>query len=91
MSAPPSPFNVEIGPHRRFAFVRADIDEFKRIKNEHGGTVNDVVLSVVTGALGNYLRARGHDTSELELRAMVPVSVRAPSPSTGRSATASRR
>ena len=87
---PPSPFNVEIGPHRRFAFVRADLDEFKRIKNEHGGTVNDVVLSVVTGALGNYLRARGHDTSELELRAMVPVSVRA-EPSTARSATASRR
>ncbi len=77
MSAPPSPFNVDIGPHRRFAFVRADINELKRIKNEHGGTVNDVVLSVVTGALGNYLRARGHDTSELEMKAMVPVSVRA--------------
>ena len=56
---------------------RADLDEFKRIKNDHGGTVNDVVLSVVAGALGNYLRARGHDTSELEMRAMVPVSVRA--------------
>ncbi len=77
LSAPPSPFNVDIGPHRRFSFARADIDEFKRIKNEHGGTVNDVVLSAVTGALGNYLRARGHDTSELEMRAMVPVSVRA--------------
>jgi WS/DGAT/MGAT family acyltransferase len=76
MSAPHSPFNVDIGPHRRFTFVRADINEFKRIKNEHGGTVNDVVLSAVTGALGNYLRARGHDTSELEMRAMVPVSVR---------------
>ena len=49
----------------------------KRVKDEHGGTVNDVVLSVVAGALGNYLRARGHDTEGLELRAMVPVSVRA--------------
>jgi diacylglycerol O-acyltransferase / wax synthase len=77
MAAPPSPFNVEIGPHRRFAMVSGDVAEFKRIKNEHGGTLNDVVLSVVTGALGNYLRARGRDTSELELRAMVPVSVRA--------------
>ena len=57
--------------------MRADLDELKRVKNEHGGTVNDVVLSVVTGALGRYLRARGHDTEELELRAMVPVSVRA--------------
>jgi WS/DGAT/MGAT family acyltransferase len=77
MSAPASPFNVDIGPHRRFTWVSGDVAEFKRIKNEHGGTLNDVVLSVVTGAIGNYLRARGHDTSELELRAMVPVSVRA--------------
>ena len=77
IAAPSSPFNVEIGPHRRFTWVSGDVAEFKRIKNAHGGTLNDVVLSVVTGALGNYLRARGHDTSELELRAMVPVSVRA--------------
>jgi diacylglycerol O-acyltransferase len=76
MAAPGTPFNVEIGPHRRIAFVRADLADLKRVKNEHGGTVNDVVLSVVTGALGNYLRARGHDTENLEIRAMVPVSVR---------------
>jgi diacylglycerol O-acyltransferase len=76
-SAPGTPFNVEIGPHRRIAFVRADLGDLKRVKNAHGGTVNDVVLSVVAGALGNYLRARGHDTEELKMRAMVPVSVRA--------------
>jgi WS/DGAT/MGAT family acyltransferase len=77
MSAPSTPFNVEIGPHRRLAFVRTELSLLKQVKDEHGGTVNDVVLSVVTGALGNYLRARGHETDELELRAMVPVSVRA--------------
>ena len=77
LSAPRTPLNVEIGPHRRFAYVDADLDEFKRIKNELGGTVNDVVLAVVTGALGRYMRARGFDTTDLELRAMVPVSVRA--------------
>ena len=76
-SAPPSPFNVKIGSHRRFAWVNADLGELKRIKNELGGTVNDVVLAVVTGALGRYLRARGIETRDLELRAMVPVSVRA--------------
>ncbi|HET6571648.1 MAG TPA: wax ester/triacylglycerol synthase family O-acyltransferase [Solirubrobacterales bacterium] len=76
-AAPSTPFNVEIGPHRRIAFVRCDLADFKRVKNAHGGTVNDVVLSVVAGALGNYLRARGHDTDELKMRAMVPVSVRA--------------
>ena len=79
LSAPSTPLNVEIGPHRRFAWVTSDLDEFKRVKNELGGTVNDVVLAVVTGGLGRYLRARGVDTSELELRAMVPVSVRADS------------
>ncbi|HET7485577.1 MAG TPA: wax ester/triacylglycerol synthase family O-acyltransferase, partial [Solirubrobacterales bacterium] len=77
MSAPSTPFNVEIGPHRRIAFVRTDLPALKAVKDEHGGTVNDVVLSVVTGAIGNYLRARGHDTEGLEMRAMVPVSVRA--------------
>jgi WS/DGAT/MGAT family acyltransferase len=77
MSAPSTPFNVEIGPHRRIAFVRCGLADLKRVKDAHGGTVNDVILSVVTGALGNYLRARGHDTEELEMRAMVPVSVRA--------------
>ena len=77
MSAPSTPFNVEIGPHRRIAFVRTDLDSLKAVKDEHGGTVNDVVLSIVTGAIGNYLRARGHDTEGLEMRAMVPVSVRA--------------
>ncbi|HWB70116.1 MAG TPA: wax ester/triacylglycerol synthase family O-acyltransferase [Solirubrobacterales bacterium] len=77
MSAPPTPFNVEIGPHRRFAMVQTDLGELKRAKDAHGGTVNDAILSIVAGALGNYLRARGHDTDGLEMRAMVPVSVRA--------------
>jgi len=77
VSAPSTPFNVEIGPHRRIAFVRTDLDALKAVKNEHGGTVNDVVLSIVAGAIGNYLRARGHDTEGLEMRAMVPVSIRA--------------
>ena len=77
MAAPSTPFNVEIGPHRRLALVRADLESLKAVKNEHGGTVNDVILAVVTGALGRYLRARGYETEGLELRAMVPVSVRA--------------
>jgi diacylglycerol O-acyltransferase len=77
MSAPNTVFNVEIGPHRRFAITQADLAELKRAKNEHGGTVNDVILSIVAGGIGKYLRARGHSTEELELRAMVPVSVRA--------------
>jgi diacylglycerol O-acyltransferase / wax synthase len=77
LSAPKTPLNVEIGPHRRFEWVTADLEEFKRIKDELGATVNDVVLAAVSGALTRYLKARGVDTTDLELRAMVPVSVRA--------------
>jgi WS/DGAT/MGAT family acyltransferase len=76
IGAPDSPFNVEIGPHRRFAWVRASLSDLKQVKNELGGTVNDVVLAAVAGALGRYMRARGDSTVGLELRAMVPVSVR---------------
>jgi WS/DGAT/MGAT family acyltransferase len=75
--APPSPLNVRIGPHRRFAWVDADLDRFKAIKSSLGGTVNDVVLAVVTGALRAFVIGRGRDVDGLELKAMVPVSVRA--------------
>jgi diacylglycerol O-acyltransferase len=75
--APSSPYNQSIGPHRRFTWVRADLDEVKAIKNALGGTVNDVVLATVAGALGKHLRRRGQDTDGLELKAMIPVSVRA--------------
>src|SRR6201986_966548 len=76
-TAPPSPFNVRIGPHRRFTWVRGDLQEYKAVKNALGGTVNDVVLAVVAGALGRYLRMHGEATDELVLRAMVPISSRA--------------
>jgi len=75
--APEVPLNVDIGSHRRFDWVRSDLHELKRIKNALGGTVNDVVLTVVSGALRRWLRARGVKTEGLELRALVPVSIRA--------------
>src|SRR3954452_12251122 len=76
IAAPKSPFNFDVGPHRRFAWVRASLADMKHVKNELGGTVNDVILTAVAGALGQYMRKRGHSTAGLELRAMVPVSVR---------------
>ena len=75
--APRSPFNVTIGPHRRFAFVDADLGEVKQIKNTLGGTVNDVILASVAGALGRYMRLHDEPTDDVTLKAMVPVSVRA--------------
>ena len=74
--APTTPYNKSIGPHRRFTWVRADLRELKAIKDELGGTVNDVVLATVAGGLGKHLRRRGQNTDGLELKAMVPVSVR---------------
>jgi diacylglycerol O-acyltransferase / wax synthase len=76
-AAPPSPLNVRIGPHRRFTWVEGDLRQFKAVKNALGGTVNDVVLASVAGALGRYLRMHGEATDETVLRAMIPVSVRA--------------
>jgi diacylglycerol O-acyltransferase / wax synthase len=75
--APPSPYNCSIGPHRRFTWVRTELDDIKAIKNSLGGTVNDVVLATVSGALGRHLHRRGETLSGRELKAMVPVSVRA--------------
>jgi WS/DGAT/MGAT family acyltransferase len=75
--APDTPLNQQIGPHRRFTWARSELDTFKRIKDSLGGTVNDVVLAVVTGALRKWLHTRGIRTEGLELRALVPVSIRA--------------
>jgi WS/DGAT/MGAT family acyltransferase len=72
---PSSPYNVDIGPHRRFAWVRTSLDDVKAIKNALGGTVNDVVLAIVAGGLRRHLEQRGAKPVE-SLRAMVPVSVR---------------
>ncbi len=75
---PKTPLNVPIGTHRRVHWVRTGLDELKSVKNALGGTVNDVFLAVVTGALARWLSTRGVRTEGLELRGCVPVSTRAP-------------
>ena len=74
--APVTPLNVPIGPHRRYSVVRQQLADYKEVKNALGGTVNDVVLTVVSGALREWLHSRGIRTEGLEMRALVPVSVR---------------
>ena len=74
--APDVPLNQPIGPHRRYVWARSELATFKRIKDGLGGTVNDVVLAVVTGSVRNWLHRRGIRTEGLELRALVPVSIR---------------
>jgi len=74
--APETPLNVPIGSHRRVWWTATELDQFKAVKNSLGGTVNDVVLAVVSGALARWLRTRGVRTEGVELRAQVPVSIR---------------
>lgn len=72
----PTPLNVEIGPYRRFDWTRFDLQAAKEVRRQLDGTVNDVVLTTVAGAVGRFLRQRGERVSTLDFRAMVPVSVR---------------
>ena len=74
--APETPLNVPIGPHRRFVAITSQLEDLKTVKNAFGGTVNDVVLAVVAGALRSFLISRGRRTAGVEMRALVPVSVR---------------
>ncbi len=76
-AAPRVPINPKgVGPRREFAWSTFDLAEFKRIKNALGGTVNDVSLAVTTGAMRAYLGERGVELGDLELKALVPVSIR---------------
>lgn len=72
----PTPLNCAIGPHRRFDWLRLDLDGVKEIRHHGGATVNDVVLATVAGAMRRFLRGRGERVEDLTFRAMVPVNVR---------------
>lgn len=71
-----TPINQTLGPHRKFDWLAMDLARVKRVKKSLGGTVNDVVLATVAGALRRFLRVRRLDPDQLEIRASVPVSVR---------------
>jgi len=71
-----TPFNQPIGPHRRFDWLTMDLGAVKEVKNRLGGTVNDVVLATVAGALRRFLERRRVNVETLEIRANVPVSLR---------------
>ena len=75
--APGSPLNVDISTQRRFAIARTELEDYRKIRAAHGCSVNDVVLSVVSGALREWLLMRGEAvTASSTVRAMVPLSVR---------------
>ena len=74
--APRTPFNRRVSGDIGYAWAQFGLSAMRSIKSSLGGTVNDVVLTVLAGALGRYLRSRGERTDGLELRAMCPVSMR---------------
>lgn len=76
-SASETPLNRPIGPHRRFEWLQMDIAEIKELRRElGGGSLNDVVLTLVTGALRRFLDQRQVNPASLDFRVMTPVSVR---------------
>jgi WS/DGAT/MGAT family acyltransferase len=74
-TAPHTSFNGRISPHRRFAFGCLSLDDVKAIKNHHGYTVNDVVVSVCAGAVRRWL-VEHDELPDGPLVAQIPVSVR---------------
>jgi WS/DGAT/MGAT family acyltransferase len=76
--ASPTPINPEhVGPHRRVDWLRLDLEDVKQVRRVLGGTINDVVLATVAGAMRRYLRAHHVKLRGLHFRVMCPVSVRA--------------
>jgi diacylglycerol O-acyltransferase len=88
LPAPRSPLNGPVGRQRRVVVARADLDDLKRIRTVHGGTVNDVLLAVVTGALREWLLSRGEPVvAGTTVRALVPVALQDDEPGSGNRVT----
>jgi WS/DGAT/MGAT family acyltransferase len=72
-----TPLNQEIGPHRRFDWLCMDLSEIKAVRKALGGSLNDVVLTIVTGAVRRFLEMRQVNPDTIHFRILAPVSVRA--------------
>jgi WS/DGAT/MGAT family acyltransferase len=84
LPAPSSPLNAPVGRQRLIAVSRVELDDVKKIRKAHGGTVNDVLLTVVTGALREWLLSRGEPVvGGTAVRALVPVSMQDEDPAAG--------
>jgi len=77
VSAPSAtPINGSLGPHRRFDWLAMPLEEIKSIRHALACTVNDVVLTIVTGAVRNFLIRRRVQPERVDFRVSAPVSVR---------------
>ena len=76
-SASRTPLNPDVGPNRRVDWTESRLDDIKEIRRALGGSINDVLLAVVAGAIRQFLTEdRRFDVDGIEFRAMVPVSTR---------------
>lgn len=68
--------STELGRHRRFASLAVSLEDFRRVREEHGGTVNDVILACIAGGIRGWMLTRAEPvTAKTSFRAMVPMSV----------------
>jgi len=74
-----TPLNASVGPHRRFDWMTMELDTIKQLRRELGGSLNDIVLTIVTGAVRRFMQYRRVDPASLDFRIMAPVSVRSES------------
>lgn len=75
-TAPSSPLNTTVSRNRRFTVAAGNLDDYRRLRTRYDCDVNDVVLSVIAGALRNWLLSRGEPvTPTATVRAMAPMSV----------------
>ena len=74
----PTPLNERVSPHRRFDWLVLEVDALKAVRRALGGSLNDVVLTIVTGAVRRFLEQRHFPLEAIDFRVMAPVSVRAP-------------
>jgi diacylglycerol O-acyltransferase len=75
-TSPDSPFNIEPSAQRRVVLVRTSLKDYRKIRRVHGGTVNDVILATLAGAVRAWLMTRAESVgASRRLRTLVPMSV----------------
>jgi WS/DGAT/MGAT family acyltransferase len=76
MSADETPLNGKLGPHRRFEWISCRLEDLKAMRKGLGCSINDIVLTIVTGAIREYMISKGVDLEKIEFKISTPVSVR---------------
>jgi WS/DGAT/MGAT family acyltransferase len=76
LRADETPLNGRVGPHRRFEWLSCRLDDLRSIRKGLGCSINDIVLTIVTGAVREYLLAKGIDVDAIDFKVSTPVSVR---------------